>query len=286
LVIKFIDYAISKYEINPWIIQEYAKITPSKIQQFLFEIEGGSSAKNTMHAALKKFFAFLEMNGYIPKDPMIKIKRPSSREMNEAVSLTPEEIEILFNNLKNPQLVKDGTTSKSLNFRRHFINRNLAMVSIALSNGLRSASLIGIDINDVNLDDKIIKVVQKGDRYHTVYLSENTIQYLKAWLPEREKILIEKGVESDALFLNSEGTRISYRQFDTVVKWASFGINKKISTHKLRSTCATNIYDATKDLNLTARVLGHQDVNTTMRYIHVEPEKERQAIGNLDKIFQ
>lgn len=285
-VINFIDYAIKEWDIDPWFPQQFSKITPARIQQYFFDMKTGISTKNKHHAALKRYFAFLEVNEYISKDPMLKVKRLGTPKVNEAVSLTPEEIEIIFNNLKHPELIIEGAYSRTINQRQRFMNRNLAMISVALSNGLRSSSLIAIDINDVDLEARLIKVIQKGDREHTVYLSENTIYYLKKWLKERNQILINNGVDSDALFLNANGTRISYDGFEKVVEWASTGINKKITSHKLRSTCATNIYDATKDLNLTAKVLGHSDVNTTRRYIHVDPEKERSAIENLDKIFK
>lgn len=288
LIVKFFNQAFTQWGLDPWDEDDLVRITPMMIQRWLFEMEGQSGSKNNMYFALKKFFSFLASNEYIPQDPMLNIRKPKSPKINDAVALTPEETKIVFSNIKHPELTNkdDSVSYREMCIRKRYSNRNLAIVSLALTSGIRSSSLLEIDLDDVDFDKGTIQIVQKGDRYHTVYLSENTEKYLKAWLEERKEVLRTTGKRSDALFLGMRGDRFSYKEFKKLLDWATYGIDKKITTHKLRSTCATNLYDKTKDLNLTARVLGHTNVDTTRRYIHVEAEKERSAINGLGEIFE
>ena len=288
LIVKFLNQAFPQWGLDPWNEDDLALITPKEIQQWLFEMEGGNGTKNNMYFALKKFFSFLALNEYISKDPMARIRKPKSPKINEAVALTPEETKIVFNNIKHPELTNkdDSVSYREMCIRKRYVNRNLAILSLALTSGIRSSSLLEIDVDDIDFDEGTIQIVQKGDRYHTVYLSENTKKYLKKWLEERKEILRKTGKRNDALFLGMRGDRFAYKEFKKLLDWATYGIDKKITTHKLRSTCATTLYNQTKDLNLTARVLGHANVDVTRRYIHVEADKERGAINGLGEIFE
>lgn len=286
VIFNFLDYIWEEWDVCPWKLEDLEVIDSTDLQEWLFLMDAKDATKNKVYFALKKFFSFMEENDYLSKDPMRKVKKPKSPKIEDAVSLTEEEIKIVFENIKHPEQTDTGDIGEAkMECRKKFINRNLAIFSLTLTNGLRCSSLVDMNLEDINFEDGTIRIVQKGDKYHIAYLSDNTKQYLKDWLEDRKLLLIEKEACDDALFLGAKGHRINQAEINKLLKWATFNIDKNITPHKLRSTCATTVYNKTKDLNLAARILGHADVNTTRRYIGVDSDQEKQAIQILDKIF-
>lgn len=262
--------------------EDFEKIRASQIMTYIDSLEGSDSLKRVTYFSLKRFFMFLFNDGYITKNLMETVPTPKTPKQSNAVALTQEEIQKMLENIEHPDLVQYYQPAGETTFanRIKFVNRNLAMVRLALTNGLRCASIVEINVSDIDFDKKQIRVVQKGDRYHTAVLSDKLIDNLKEWLADRQKILDEKGVKTDALFIGTHGKRLGNSQFNVLLKWATYNIDKKITVHKLRSTCATSIYEATGNIYLAQQLLGHANVSTTQRYISKEglEREKRQAV--------
>lgn len=155
--------------------------------------------------------------------------------------------------------------------------RNLAIIMLLLSTGVRVSELVGLDINDVDFKNSGIRIYRKGGKEETVYFSDDTREVLVSYIEERKQAESIKGHEN-ALFLSLQNRRISTRSVeDLIPKYARLaGIQKKVTPHTLRRSYGTALYNATGDIYLVAGTLGHADVNTAKRhYVALEDEKKR-----------
>jgi site-specific recombinase XerD len=143
---------------------------------------------------------------------------------------------------------------------------------------MRVSECVGINIKDIDFKNNAIKVVRKGGNEVFLYFGKEVQVALEDYLEERQHA-ITKEENEDALFLSSQGKRITVRAVQNLVKKYSSSITiKKISPHKLRSTYGTNLYQETGDIYLVADALGHADVNTTRKhYAEIEDQKRRKA---------
>lgn len=284
-VIKFLKYLEEEQNYNIKNMKIFDQMKPREINEYILSLEGSTAEKTRSFFALKKFFSFLEINGDIRLNPMMKLKSPRLDKPKEAVSLTQEEVRIIVNNIMNPREADPKARDFAIVNREMLKYENLSLLYLGLTAGLRSSSILEMEVQDIDFEKKCVQVVQKGDRYHTAFLGETTIKYLKQWLVDRENILKNLGIQTDVLFIGPHGKKLENRQFNIMLEWASKGIDKKITSHKLRSTCATTIYDNTHDIYRASRVLGHASIETTTRYIKNNDSAERESSEKVDELF-
>ena len=159
--------------------------------------------------------------------------------------------------------------------------RDYAIITLFLNCGLRLSELIGININDISFDDARMTVIGKGNKERTIYLNKACLKAIKDYLEVRSKI----GIKPDsvkALFLSERKERISKRTVQYVVdkELRRAGLDtKKYSTHKLRHTAATLMYQyGNVDIRALQELLGHESISTTEIYTHVANEQVRNAV--------
>lgn len=273
-VINFLDYVRDELNIDVDDASNFNLLRPSDLASYIKNLDSGQSAKLRTHFALKKFFGFLKMDGYIKENMMKEVDSPKAPEVHEAISLTSAEIQIMLHNIQHPEDLHDNG---HVELRKEYMNRNLSMVKLALTNGIRVSSILEINLSDVDLNADYILVIQKGDRTHKVWLTESVKKDLEAWIEDRKRILARVGSKTDALFISPMGKRMNAVSVNQMLEWASTGINKHITAHKLRSTCATTIYEKTRDIYLAKEMLGHTSIQTTMRYIKADERPIRDA---------
>ena len=148
---------------------------------------------------------------------------------------------------------------------------------------MRLSELVGINIKDINFSDCKLNVIGKGNKERPIYLNKACINAINDYLTIRP---IE-GIDyksKDALFLSERKTRISNRTVQHIVdkELLAAGLDtKKYSTHKLRHTAATLMYQyGNVDIRALQEVLGHESISTTEIYTHVANEQARDAIEN------
>ena len=148
--------------------------------------------------------------------------------------------------------------------------RDLAICMLILSSGIRVSECVGLNIDDVHLENCCLDIVRKGDKEGRVYFSDEAAEILADYLEERKYI----DTEDDALFLSSRKQRIGVRAVQKLVrKYAQgAGISEHITVHKLRATFATAYYTATRDLQATSNALGHKKIETSQRYVKASEE--------------
>lgn len=153
--------------------------------------------------------------------------------------------------------------------------RDYCILTLFLNCGLRISELIGLDLNDIQ--GETLRVLGKGNKVRIIYLNDACQEALKAWLAVRRPIT---GKDSRALFLSSQNERISRSTVHAMVKkrLSQAGIDStEYSSHKLRHTAATLMLQNGVDVRAVQEVLGHDHLNTTEIYTHIDNESLRVA---------
>lgn len=245
--------------------------------------ENGVSIRASRIYAIKDFFKFLCDDRYIDYNPSIEVSIPKNKNEIQVVALTEEEVQTLKNNI-----LSGVGSSKAVKRQALWKNRDLAIVMIGLVTGLRVESIVEIDISNIDFKSYSINVVEKGNKMRTCYIGQNTMNILENWIEDRNWML--NGEECEALFLSSIKKNGSYTRMTTsgvrkLIDKYTQNIDKHITPHKLRSTCATTTYKHTGDIYLTASVLGHKNIQNTRRYAAVADSERKATASKLDNIF-
>lgn len=160
--------------------------------------------------------------------------------------------------------------------------RDYAITTLFLNCGLRLSELIGINIKDIDFSECKMTVIGKGNKERTIYLNKACMKSLSEYLTIRKAKTNVKFNDKDALFLSERNERISKRTVQYVVEkeLRAAGLDtNKYSTHKLRHTAATLMYQyGNVDIRALQELLGHESIATTQIYTHVNNEQVRNAV--------
>jgi integrase/recombinase XerC len=250
-----------------------ADVTPGLLDQALaapaiVNTARGQRSAASLHrlkAAVKAFFAWARDTGLVAEDPArgVRLKRLPRKPPS---FLTQAEKRKLLKELKGRNTPAD--------------RRDRVIFELLLGTGIRLGELVGLDLDDVDLDAKHLRVRAKGNICQVKFLKTDLRSLLRAWLNERRRMAPDG---ERALFLSNRGTRITPRQVARRLDgWlARAGIGKRLSPHGLRHTFATHLYDATSDLLVVQRALGHRDIATTEIYTHLVDGRLEEALERL-----
>jgi site-specific recombinase XerD len=227
------------------------------------------SYKTVSWSALNSFFQFL-VPEHIQSNPVSHTSRPKMKDNPDVTYLTEAEIIKVLENVQ-----------KKANIR--MLNRDLCILKIGFAVGLRVSEIVQIDINDLDLKNGKIKITGKGDRDYSVLVGDKLKQQILLWLDDRAKYFSQ--IESDALFVSQEGNRISARSITDLINKYTDVVDKHVTPHVMRHSCATNLYEKTGDIYLCAGQLHHKNVTTTQRYAELSNEKQKKAANILDNMI-
>lgn len=258
----------------------YLKVKPVHINKYISslrtkEVKGktertSDSIKTVQWSALNSFFQFL-IPDYITNNPVASTKRPKMNDNPSVTYLIPEEISKMLENveLKAKEKVK---------------NRDLCLLKLGFSTGLRASAIVQIDINDIDFKHNKIKVTEKGDYDNYVMFGDNMKEQLLLWLDDRKKYF--GSYNTNALFVSQKGQRLSaLRLGELVAKYAEGATDKHVTPHVMRHSCATNLYEQTGDIYLCAKQLNHKNVSTTQRYAEISNTRQKEASNILDGLI-
>ncbi len=260
--------------INDITIDTIKKIKLDDIHAFLSYLTNNYQSKPATRArkasSIRVFFNYLSSKAnLIEINPAQDLETPKlDRRLPKYLSL--EESQRLLTTTDNP----DNRNSV----------RDYAILTIFLNCGLRLSELVGINIMDINFSECKMTVIGKGNKERTIYLNKACIRALKDYLEVRPKegIKTDKRNSKDALFLSERKERISGRTVQHIVdkQLTAAGLDsKKLSTHKLRHTAATLMYQyGNADIRALQEVLGHESISTTEIYTHVANKQARDII--------
>ena len=155
--------------------------------------------------------------------------------------------------------------------------RDRAILEILYSAGLRVSELVGLDLDDLDLDAGLATVRGKGKRERLALLGRPALRALNGWLESRRQLLGER--ERPAVFLNKNGTRLSARSVGRLLQnyLGAAGLDRRTHPHTLRHSFATHLLDRGADIRSVQELLGHRSLATTQIYTHVTTLRLRES---------
>jgi integrase/recombinase XerC len=239
-------------------IEKIEEITYQQVRKFLAYLRERGVAKSTLTrklATLRSFFNFLFQEGRIKTNPAKYVTNPKL-EKRLPVFLEVEEIFNLLAEIEKDQQFKG--------------RRNLAILEVLYSSGIRVSELIGLNLSDIDLIGGVIKVLGKGRKERIVPIGQKAIEAIEKYLAMRNQVA-NKNPEEKALFLNKFGGRLSGRAIRNIINQYCrlISLHKKISPHTLRHSFATHLLNAGCDLRSVQELLGHRNLSTTQIYTHL-----------------
>jgi len=201
-------------------------------------------------SSAKGFFRFLKKNNLITSSPFELVTAPKSPS-NLPDVLSPEDVEQLLN-FKPSSLIEI---------------RDMAIVEVMYSSGLRVTETVNINIADFEEEMSFLRVLGKGSKTRLVPMGRFAVSAINNWIVERKKI----ATKTDALFLNSKGTRLTVRSVQLRLKKMALkqGL-PPIHPHMLRHSFATHMLESSGDLRTIQELLGHSSLSTTQIYTKLD----------------
>jgi integrase/recombinase XerD len=205
-------------------------------------------------AAVKMFYRFLLTEGLIKEDITSLIEFPRVSKKLPHV-LSSREINLLLD---------------EANFKGKLGLRDRAILELLYATGMRVSELIYLKINDLNMENRMLKCLGKGSKERIIPFGDKAHQSLNLYL-DRVRLKLVKNPDEDTLFLNSRGEKLSRQGVFYLVKLYAqkSRIEKKVTPHTLRHTLATHLLENGADLRSVQEMLGHSDISTTQIYTHV-----------------
>lgn len=221
---------------------------------------------------LKMFFLFLTERGYIKQNYYNCHTFHFRQEKRLPKVLTVSEVKKLLHYLEK-QVERAETTAKSF-----IAIRNLALIDILISTGIRISELSNISLDDIAFSDHVILIKGKGRKQRLIYIScQKTWTNLNNWIRERKS----KNPKSNMLFLNKYGCQLGIHGIEYIFNEAKVkaNINENATPHYLRHTFATNLLSNGADLRSVQELLGHSSVATTEIYTAVSTKRKKQVLN-------
>ena len=237
------------------------------IRGFIKEINKiGISARSQARfiSSIKSFYKFLLIEEYISNSPAELLASPKIG-VKIPIVLSIDEVNKLI---------------KSIDLSSRHGERNRAIIETIYACGLRVTELINLKISNIFFKDNFLKIIGKGNKERLCPIANKTLSYLKIYIDEIRNHSIIKEKDSDIVFLNNRGSKLSRVMiFLLLKKYAEIaGIKKNISPHTLRHSFATHLIDGGADLRAIQEMLGHQSITTTEIYTHLDKEYLRSNI--------
>lgn len=224
------------------------------------ERENSSKTRARKITCLRHFFSYLTNKAMLlSNNPIENLELPRS-EKSLPKYLTLNEAQKLLRSIETKNTPRD-----------------YCIITLFLNCGMRLSELCGIDVDDINIENRNVRLFGKGRKERIVALNDACVAAVNNYLPYR----LKEETTTDALFLSNRKTRITNRRVEQIVeeclKKAGLS-NLGISTHKLRHTAATLMYQNGVDTLLLKEVLGHESTATTEIYTHINSANVRKAI--------
>lgn len=240
--------------------EDITYLNEDDIRNFIYKLTETSRTKAHYLTVLKSFYNYLLELETIKSNPCDNIKSPKL-EKKLPRYLTEEEVIRLL----------DIKLTEPINYR------NKAMLELLYATGIRISEMLDLKINNYYQDDECIKVMGKGKKERIIPIGDITIKYLNMYINEYRNYIL-KTKQSDYLFVNYNGSRLSRQGFFKILKkiCRENNIEKDISPHILRHSFATHLLNNGANLRVIQELLGHENISTTEIYSHISKEKVKE----------
>ncbi|HJE50432.1 MAG TPA: tyrosine recombinase XerC [Tessaracoccus flavescens] len=262
-------YSTDLKELAAHVDVEARRVNLSKLRGWLAHMDEEGAAPSTLQrrvACVRGFFAWAERSGFLDTNPAGRLKAPKKRRTlpkvvsSTAMSTTFASAETRVAEDDDPMAVRD-----------------LAMIELLYSSGLRVSELCSAELRDVDWERRSLTVAGKGGKHRAVPIGAPAVRALERWLAVRGEIAT--GESPDTIFLGARGGRLDPRVARRVVHAATgaAGAGNDVGPHGLRHAMATHLIEGGADLRSVQEMLGHASVATTQIYTHVTSERLRSA---------
>ncbi|HHV80323.1 TPA: site-specific tyrosine recombinase XerD [bacterium] len=251
------SYRIDLMELSEFLLEKDASLlTASKefISEFINDLSERGFSNNTIIrklASIRTFYKYLLNEGIINEDLVSFLDTPKKEKKIPRV-LFEEQIKTL---LEQPLLQEERYA------------RERSILELLYSCGLRVSEIVGLTLNDINLDEGFVRVKGKGGKERIVPLGSKAISAIREYLNQRREIREKK------LFLNNRKKGLSRQSVWLIVKQFASNVGLDISPHTLRHSFATHLLDNGADLRVVQELLGHSSISTTQIYTHVSTKR-------------
>jgi len=234
------------------------------IKDFLDNVEATARTKAHYLTVFNSFYKYLVFMDKIKSNPCDGIKAPKL-EKKLPTYLTNEEIAKLFN----------------IRLTKPVDYRNKAILEVMYATGARISEVINLELNQIDFEECIIRVVGKGKKERIIPLDDVAIDALDNYINNYRPFLI-KNETCNYVFLNKNGEKISRQMIFKMLKNLAnkAGITKEISPHTLRHSFASNLLNNGADLRVIQELLGHENLETTEIYSHLQNKKIKDDYNN------
>ncbi len=236
-------------------IEGWAALSTRQVRRFSAQVHrrglGGRSVARLLSAA-RSFFHYLAREGLVTQNPVTGVSAPKSpRKLPEPLD-ADQMARLLAIDAGDPLAVRD-----------------LALMELLYSSGLRLSELVSLDMGRVDLRAAALRVTGKGNRQRDLPVGRYAMDALRRWLRVRGELA---AAGEPALFVSRRGTRLTARAVQArLAKWGRWqGIDSHVHPHKLRHAFASHLLESSGDLRAVQELLGHADISTTQVYTHLD----------------
>lgn len=207
-------------------------------------------------SAVRGWFRFLQRELNVSHNPAAAVRAPKSGKYLPQ-TLDPDQLQQLLQHQENDSTLR---------------LRDLAVFELIYSSGLRLSECFGLDLDDVDLRARQVRVTGKGAKQRNVPVGRMAIQALERWLKQRSQWLGPEQLDNRALFISQRGTRLARRTIQTRLQalLQQQGLMEHASPHTLRHSFASHLLESSADLRAVQELLGHADISTTQIYTHLD----------------
>lgn len=203
-------------------------------------------------SAVRSFYNFLLRESVVKLNPGVDVQAPKAKK-------------------RLPATIDVDQMTRLLSFRtdEELSVRDKAMMELFYSSGLRLSELVNLDLTDIDLADRTVRVLGKGSKTRVVPVGRHAAEAISRWLQERTKLAT---VGNTALFVGARGERISPRSVQKqVAAWAKRqGLGVHVHPHMFRHSFATHLLESSQNLRGVQELLGHANIATTQIYTHLD----------------
>ncbi len=222
-------------------------------------------------SGIRSFYRFLMLEKRIDHDPSELLEAPRlGRHLPDVLSL--DEIDRLIS---------------SIDLSGNEGQRNKAMLETLYSCGLRVSELITLKLSNCNFEEEFVMVEGKGNKQRLVPVSQRAVHEITLWMEDRSQLDVKKGSE-DYVFLSRRGSGLSRSMVFRIIRGLAevAGIHRTISPHTFRHSFATHLLEGGANLRVIQQMLGHESIQTTEIYTHMDRTYLREQILQFHPHYQ
>ena len=236
-------------------INDWSQVEPSQVRSLLARLHKEGLQPRTLSAklsALRSLCDWLVRRGRLAANPARGVQAPKQGRPLPKNLDVDQVYQLLAIDEQDPLAVRDR-----------------AMMELFYSSGLRLSELVGLDLHDLKLDERQVRVTGKGNRERVLPVGRMAIEWLAKWLALRPTLAPS---EETALFVSKQRRRITARAVEQrLAQWGNRqALNAHVHPHKLRHSFATHMLESSGDLRAVQELLGHANLATTQIYTHLD----------------